>query len=318
MSADNQILVQEKVSFETEGRLLQELGERLVSRADVALVELIKNSYDADAKTCWITRSENEIVVMDDGHGISHDEFLNKWMRIATGAKQKEQLSRHYKRHMTGAKGIGRFAVRFLGYQLHLESVTTDPELQCRTRLVTDFNWKEIDKQSELRDAKIEYKILRVDEKTPGGTTLTIRQLRDPEKIDFGKTLRNQVLSIVSPIGGLDRGPFQIDTQKTKDPGFILELPGIADGDMNLASAVLSHYYARLIIEHKNDEVTFTITHKDQRSLLKRRFKYRSHISKGLHADIRYFPRRSDMFRDVEVKGGDAWQWIKDITGSSL
>ena len=48
----NKILDEGTVPFQTEGRLLQELGERLVASPEVALVELIKNSYDADSKSC--------------------------------------------------------------------------------------------------------------------------------------------------------------------------------------------------------------------------------------------------------------------------
>ena len=57
------------VSFQTEGRLLQELGERLVAKPEVALVELIKNSYDADASFCEVSSlgREKTIVIRDDG-----------------------------------------------------------------------------------------------------------------------------------------------------------------------------------------------------------------------------------------------------------
>jgi signal transduction histidine kinase len=317
---DPNILVSKLVSFETEGRLLQELGERLVSNADVALLELIKNSYDADASACKVTYSGDKITIKDDGHGITENEFLKKWMRIATGQKQKERSSRNYKRLMTGAKGIGRFAVRFLGGKLRLESIAEDTERKCKTKLVSDFDWENIDKSTELNKAKIPYQIIKEDFSAKNGTSLIISQLRDTEKIDFGTALKTQALSIVSPISGLDRGRFNYLKKDSKDPGFQLELPGNVQNneDINLAETVLSHYYARIIIEYYDSELAYKIIHKDKRILLNWTFNYRSHISQGLQGDIRYFPRRFGMFQGTEVNGLKAWNWIRDNCGIGI
>lgn len=101
-------------SFQTQGRLLQELGERLVARPDVALMELIKNAFDADASECHVKFDGHRVEISDDGHGMTEKEFLNNWMHIATTDKQRDRQSRDYKRTVTGSKGIGRFAVRYL------------------------------------------------------------------------------------------------------------------------------------------------------------------------------------------------------------
>ena len=288
-----------------------------MSRADVAIVELIKNAYDADASVCRVTRTQNAIIVVDDGHGITQQEFLDKWMRIATGGKLKEPLSRRYQRVMTGAKGIGRFAVRFLGGHLLLVSVAEDPNHKCRTKLTATFNWPEIDRAADLRQAPVPYRVVRAAKEDSLGTTLTISSLRDPEKMDFGKRLRNEVLGIVSPISGLDPGPFRRSTDLTRDPGFRLELPADEGDqpDLNLAETVLAHFYARVVIEHNDSQLMYRITHKDGRQLLKRKFTYHSHLSSGLHADIRFFPKRRDMFRGIEVRGWDAWEWVKKSCG---
>ena len=110
-------------SFQTQGRLLQELGERLVAKTDVALLELIKNAYDADASRCEVKVDDESVEISDDGHGMTEDDFLDKWMHIATPDKQRARFSRKYRRKVTGSKGIGRFAVRFLGRFLRLETI---------------------------------------------------------------------------------------------------------------------------------------------------------------------------------------------------
>ena len=81
-------------TFTVDAALLQELGERLIGRAHIALSELIKNSFDADAITCEICFEDDTITILDDGHGMSEKEFLDHWMRIGTTHKVALEKSR--------------------------------------------------------------------------------------------------------------------------------------------------------------------------------------------------------------------------------
>lgn len=75
-------------SFTIERRLLRELGERLVREPEVAIVELVKKAYDADATFCELRYREGSILsVRDDGVGMTSDQFQNGWMRIGTSSK---------------------------------------------------------------------------------------------------------------------------------------------------------------------------------------------------------------------------------------
>ncbi|MGH9760657.1 MAG: ATP-binding protein, partial [Blastocatellia bacterium] len=64
------VLDEGTVPFQAEGRLLQELGERLVASPEVALVELVKNAYDADSASCEVRLTEGgkALVIADQGH----------------------------------------------------------------------------------------------------------------------------------------------------------------------------------------------------------------------------------------------------------
>ena len=100
--------------FSVDAKLLRELGERLVGRPHLALTELVKNSFDADARTVEITFQSGRIVVDDDGHGMSHDDFSRRWMRIGTAEKQLNRQSPELCRSVTGSKGVGRLSVQTL------------------------------------------------------------------------------------------------------------------------------------------------------------------------------------------------------------
>src|SRR4051812_8392500 len=70
--------------FSVDAALLRELGERLVGKPHIALAELVKNSYDADAHRVTITVDPDAIEVADNGHGMTFDEFERFWMRIGS------------------------------------------------------------------------------------------------------------------------------------------------------------------------------------------------------------------------------------------
>lgn len=114
-------------TFSVDSALLQELGERLVTTPHVALAELVKNSYDADATEVHVIIRESdrggpEIEVRDNGCGMTLKQIRDFWMRIGNTHKDAEQHSKRYGRPLTGSKGIGRFCVRRLGTRVKLES----------------------------------------------------------------------------------------------------------------------------------------------------------------------------------------------------
>jgi signal transduction histidine kinase len=312
------------VSFQAEGRLLQELGERLVARPEVALVELVKNAYDADSPSCDVRLEEKgkTLVVADTGHGMTFDEFVGRWMRISTSTKVEERVSRTYKRRLTGAKGIGRFAVRFLGDHLTLVTVAHDAKRRLKTRLTARFDWPRIDQVDDIRKARVDYTLARVAESSPTGTTLEIRKLKTSTRFAGKSSLRADVLRIVSPLSGLEAGRFKGSHKGSKrDPGFRVVLPGDTKdepGGVNLAELVLRNYWARLQIDLKGKHLIFTVSIASQDKPKTLRVKVSTAISAGFIADIRYFPRRKGVFAGKGVDGRKAWQWVRENHGVAV
>jgi hypothetical protein len=75
------------IKFTVDAALLSELGERLVGKPYIALSELIKNSYDADATNVSIHFENNRIEIVDNGHGMNYKEFESFWMRVGSQHK---------------------------------------------------------------------------------------------------------------------------------------------------------------------------------------------------------------------------------------
>src|SRR5205085_2354735 len=142
------------LTFTVDSALLAELGEKLVESAHVALVELVKNSYDADATKVTVSlkpqsRGGPEIEVSDNGSGMTFEEIEKYWMRIATTHKRKNDLSPRYGRPRTGSKGIGRFSCRRLGEKLRLTSVAALGKNRFQRTDVL-FNWPDFVPGTEI------------------------------------------------------------------------------------------------------------------------------------------------------------------------
>ena len=146
-----------ELSFDVDAALLVELGERLVVRRSVALAELIKNAYDADATAVTVSfnnmgSANGEIVVTDDGSGMTLEDMKNGWMRVATADTAANVKSKRFGRPRTGAKGIGRFACGRLASQLTLN---TKAKVNGGCELVSaDFNWNAFRAGMNLSDVK--------------------------------------------------------------------------------------------------------------------------------------------------------------------
>lgn len=154
------------------GRHILTIGRDLIQDPYAAVVELVKNAYDADATEVTISfenkRSECiEIVVKDNGHGMSREVVTSKWMVPSTNDKEKRKCSPKG-RIMQGRKGIGRYAASILGNELFLETVTNEPKQ--KTSLYVD--WNEFEKAEYLSDVEIAIETLNTD--STEGTKLTI------------------------------------------------------------------------------------------------------------------------------------------------
>ena len=129
-----------KLQFKTNSRHISQLGRELVTDFVTALVELIKNSYDADAYGVKVildkpNTPQSRIILIDTGTGMTQSEFENKWMVIGTNNKVTEPYTPNG-RKKAGKKGIGRFSVERLAEKVRIFSF---PEFESPYRV--DINW---------------------------------------------------------------------------------------------------------------------------------------------------------------------------------
>ena len=187
-------------TFTVDAALLQELGERLIGRAHIALSELIKNSFDADAITCAICFEGDTITILDDGHGMSEKEFLDHWMRIGTTHKIALEKSRLLLRPLTGSKGIGRLSAQFLASEMELWSTSLN---QPDKTLYAIVDWKNISHGKDLSTVEVLWEMRDESPNYPGawktGTQITLGELKTDWDAESLESLGSDVWILRSP-----------------------------------------------------------------------------------------------------------------------
>ena len=145
--------------FTVDTHLFRELGELLVGRDSTALIELIKNSYDADAT--WVLvhgknldRPEDGMIsVFDNGNGMNSNTFENGFLRVASRLKEQgDRRSAFYRRRFTGAKGIGRLAAHKLARKLEVYSVPRSAAAEPDRAIYAKIDWDRVEEYVTLDD----------------------------------------------------------------------------------------------------------------------------------------------------------------------
>jgi anti-sigma regulatory factor (Ser/Thr protein kinase) len=186
--------------FRTGAAMPSRLGSQQLRDEFTAVLELVKNSYDADATEVRVefrdVEGNTQLLIQDNGSGMTLDDLHTKWAWLATENKLREDRSPIHSRPRLGQKGVGRFAAEKLGRRLVLRT-RTDADASVWQ---VEFSWDELEGARELAD--YQYPIKRKRPKPfepPHGTTLIVRELRIRWVRSRVERLRAQLSRLIDP-----------------------------------------------------------------------------------------------------------------------
>ncbi len=201
----------EQISFRMHPRVFAALGADLVTNDVVAVIELVKNSYDAFAENVWLRFRDDPsqgtfLEIEDDGHGMTKEIIENVWCLVATPHKEQNPFvkSGKKKRRVAGEKGLGRLSVARLGERLHM--LTKAPRAPCWE---VNVNWSDISGGNELSDSFVGCR--EYPEKSPfkkSGTRLGIFGLKEQWDKNRVFDLKENLARLISPFSAV--GDFKI------------------------------------------------------------------------------------------------------------
>lgn len=234
--------------FSVDTHLFRELGELLVGRESTALIELVKNAYDADATEVTVfgenigDPKRGVIRISDNGVGMNPDTFRRGFLRVAARLKTDgDRKSERYQRRFTGAKGVGRLAAHKLARKIEIQSIPWSASGKAVVGVDGFIDWTRVEAAETLDDvgddaiAASERPVKRGDR---NGTTLTLTGLRkkwtdaqkgrfllEVEGMQAPKALVQPLPKNVVDAPGLFASP-QVADAPNGDPGFELKLEG--------------------------------------------------------------------------------------------
>ena len=212
----NKIIETDDFTWNFDVNVFKLLGSQLISDKFTAIIELVKNSYDANATEVHIDFIDShdlqngKIVISDNGFGMSKDDIQNKWMKIGTNSKRnKSTTPEPFSRVFLGEKGIGRFAIEKISDHIFLES--KEPKKNILHQL--EIDWR--DYEDAIKEEKpplftsiinkySAFKSLSNDKIKNQGTVLSFDALKEVWSSNDIKRLRRELAKFVSPISNDD------------------------------------------------------------------------------------------------------------------
>ena len=189
-----------KAPLRPRARIIRTIGEELISNDNVAIIELVKNSYDADAKKVEIifneplTEKQGSIVIKDDGSGMTLKTVKEGWMEPATVIKTVNRKSGKG-RKLLGEKGIGRFASAKLSKNLDMITKTKDDN-----EVYAHFNWEHFSNDKKyLDEVDCEWEVRKPQVIEKYGTVLVLKDLNSNWNEDKLRQLKIALSRLINP-----------------------------------------------------------------------------------------------------------------------
>lgn len=306
------------------------IGKGIIKDSYTAILELVKNSYDADAENVSIKlffqNNSARITISDDGHGMSFETVTEKWMVPSIQDKLRQRKSKFKKRPLQGRKGIGRYAASILGKDLLMK--TTDSETLITTELLLDWSEFSSDKKY-LEDVDILIESYKSNDDNKPGTFLNITG----EKIWSEKELDELISSLkrlLSPFDEIDND-FRIFLEIEKD-----ESEKYASYSEQIRPLpILEYYHYRIFgnidlleFDSDNNEVLIaklTIENKSISNILPLKVEKKITLNDDakfcglLELDIRAFDLDEDLsIRDRSISIDEAKKQLKELPGIAI
>lgn len=203
------------IPFTVSARVAMQLGRESISSSIVAIIELVKNAYDADAtkvdiKFVGLDTTSPSIVIEDNGSGMTKDDLLDHWMLIGTQNKLVAKKSEKKKRILIGEKGLGRLGLDRLCHKTIIQSFTRNDS----HGIELEIDWAKYEGVDD-RLEKIEHDYYSILKEIPDtytgktikytkGTRLILQDLKDNWTLEYLMNLKQELSLLISPFAGIN------------------------------------------------------------------------------------------------------------------
>ncbi len=242
------------LSFDSEARLFDLIGRQSISDPIIALLEVIKNAYDADATKIVISfkkmKTDGKIIIHDNGCGMSLDDIKNKWMKIGTTDKLDNPITRRGRRKI-GEKGIGRFALQKLAKRLTLTTKVKGEKYGFNL----EINWNNFNERVPASSVWIPFQRIKFPVRNYG-TQIVLSNLREKWTGDMIKKVYEEIRILHLKLG---KDKFDIEIHAPEFPKYT------GKPKITLLNFAVYRFSAKLA---KNGKIKYEMKRKAKKSLV--------------------------------------------------
>ncbi|WP_426071785.1 ATP-binding protein [Janthinobacterium sp. DSP2-3-3] len=264
---------QNNLHFDVSTGLKRVLGRELITDDEVAIFELVKNSFDAGADCVQLYFGNDSIVIADNGTGMSYADLTDKWLFVAYSSKRGNRSPDDFRnlaadrRNYAGSKGIGRFSSDRLGEEVILQSRPKGTAKKVH-RLDVDWELFEKDEKERFENVPVHYfeqdgfqlpsELHKFESTLTHGTAVTIQRLRRPWPRQRILDLKASLAKLINPFGEQTDGfsiditaPFEVAEDQRLGASFA------KSGEVPLSRDIVNGQIGNFIFTTLQDKTTF-------------------------------------------------------------
>jgi len=262
------------LNFDVSTGLKRVLGRELITDDEVAIFELVKNSFDAGADTVNLYFGDANVVVADNGSGMSYEDLTDKWLFVAYSSKREDGSGKDFRdvaaerRNFAGSKGIGRFSSDRLGQQVILQTRPKRGKGGIVHRLTVDWQrFEKNDKEhfekmpvtySETTAFELPEELAKFSKNLSHGTVVEIQKLR--RKWDRARllALKSSLAKLINPFGDKgDKFTIVITAPAQESEDKQLRAAAAKKGEEPLAREIVNGRVGNFIFSALQEKTTF-------------------------------------------------------------
>ncbi|MGE8049181.1 ATP-binding protein [Pseudomonas monteilii] len=300
----------EVLHFDVSSGLKSVLGGDLITDDEVAIFELVKNSFDAGAHNVLLRFDKNSITVADDGKGMSYEDIKSKWLFVAYSEKRDANKAIDFRdgiadrRSYAGSKGIGRFSSDRLGRKVILQSRSADQGFVGLSQVEVDWPKFDEDHATLFQNVEVHYsrlsnfsEVLTGIDLSFSGTAISIKETR----VDWGREkilrLKSALAKLINPFGAEVDGfnIFVVCPEESRRDDEILEEQSLG-ADSATSNSIVNGVVGNFIFSTLQEKTTFIdVAVVDDGSVIESRL-----IDRG---ELIYHIREPNRFKQISHSG---------------
>jgi signal transduction histidine kinase len=305
---------QAQIRFSTQ--IIKRLGEELNPSIDQSILELVKNAYDADAKTCVvelenITDKGGIIKIKDNGIGMNAKGIIDGWLVLGESSKsvnEKTELGRI----PAGSKGLGRLAALRMGHIAALESIH---KKQKGLKYELQIDWDRFDKAKLVDDVLLAVNKVKVSPNISQGTTILIKNLKQKIGVREVKKIARGLILLADPFDD-DPNSFKptLKSEEFKEMEKLVSRRYFDEAEYHLVAKINNEGFAEASVLDYKGNTLFKTNHEK----LAERRKGKKYDCPATTFDLWAFILNATTFSTRPIALTEVQEWLAEVGGVHL